>query len=310
MIIAISGKINSGKDTVAKIIQILESSPHFTNEAVLKYLNRPVLGSAYEIQKFADALKQCVCLFLGCTMEQLEDREFKEKELGEEWWYYKTPSKSLIPYLDKNQPDFIKKYDLVKPTPRSFMQLLGTECGRQILHPNIWCNSLMSEYKNIPITLSNSKFPHTGVTCTQCNKSTKDLTYFLCEECINISKNNFPNWIITDMRFPNELEAVKKRDGITIRVNRAYWKYQELKDNYHMFISIDGVERKGIDSHMYPTEQKARQVLLTPEIKEHESETVLDNAKFNYTINNDGTLLELVAKVRQILIEQKILKNE
>ena len=41
-----------------------------------------------------------------------------------------------------------------------------------------------------------------------------------------------------------------------------------------------------------------------------ESEIALDNSKFNYTINNDGTLLELIAKVRQILIEQKILKNE
>ena len=40
-----------------------------------------------------------------------------------------------------------------------------------------------------------------------------------------------------------------------------------------------------------------------------ESETALDDAEFNYTINNDGTLLELIAKVRQILIEQKILKN-
>jgi hypothetical protein len=23
---------------------------------------------------------------------------------------------------------------------------MGTECGRQILHPNIWCNTLFSEY--------------------------------------------------------------------------------------------------------------------------------------------------------------------
>lgn len=41
-----------------------------------------------------------------------------------------------------------------------------------------------------------------------------------------------------------------------------------------------------------------------------ESETALDNAKFNYTIENDGTLLELIEKVREILIKEKILKNE
>ena len=30
----------------------------------------------------------------------------------------------------------------------------------------------------------------------------------------------YPNWIITDMRFLNELKAVKSRGGITIRVER------------------------------------------------------------------------------------------
>ena len=72
------------------------------------------------------------------------------------------------------------------------------------------------------------------------------------------------NVIITDVRFPNELEAVKSRGGITIRVNRP------------QLISKDF---------------------------EHESETSLDNAKFDYIIENDGTLLELIVKVRQILIE-------
>ena len=34
MVIGISGKINSGKDTVGKIIQILVDSPHFSNKGV------------------------------------------------------------------------------------------------------------------------------------------------------------------------------------------------------------------------------------------------------------------------------------
>ena len=33
-------------------------------------------------------------------------------------------------------------------------------------------------------------------------------------------KLSHPNWIITDMRFPNEMEAVQLREGITIRVVR------------------------------------------------------------------------------------------
>ena len=38
-----------------------------------------------------------------------------------------------------------------------------------------------------------------------------------------------------------------------------------------------------------------------------ESETVLDNAEFDYVIQNDGTIEELINKVREILIKEKIL---
>ena len=42
----------------------------------------------WKIVKFADKLKDIVCLLIGCERKKLENREFKEKELGEDWWYY------------------------------------------------------------------------------------------------------------------------------------------------------------------------------------------------------------------------------
>ena len=165
-LIGIIGCMDSGKDTVGKIIR--KYSTH-------RY---------YEIKKFADKLKDIVCLLIGCTREDLEDREFKEKELGEEWWYYKLPNNSLISYLDENQPDFIKKYTLIKLTPRKLLQLLGTECGRNIIHTNIWINALFADYKFIERT------------------------------------KEYPNWIITDVRFPNEVEAIRNRGGVLIKLTR------------------------------------------------------------------------------------------
>ena len=44
----------------------------------------------WKIVKFADKLKDIVCLLIGCTRQQLECREFKEKELGEEWGVWKV----------------------------------------------------------------------------------------------------------------------------------------------------------------------------------------------------------------------------
>ena len=181
----------------------------------------------WEIKKFADKLKTLVCLLIGYTREQLEDRVVKEKELGEEWWYYKGRNNSLIPYNtnSKRNPE-----DLIKPTPRLLLQLIGTDLFREQLHPNTWVNASFANY------LNNA-------------------------------------WIFTDVRFPNELEAIKKRKGVTIRINRGL------------------VERTG-------------KMIQGPE---HISETALDNAEFDYVIENNGTIEELIEQVKKILIKEEII---
>ena len=263
-IIGISGRIGSGKDTVGKIIEILTGSPHFTTDAVVDFLNRDVLEPKWQVKKFADAIKDMVCMMLGCTREQLEDREFKETELGEEWWYW------LVNYNDyeffgsckytseeealKKQEELYIEYNnvsvpaLIKLTPRLLMQLLGTECGRQILHPNIWVNSLMSHYKMY-------SYADAQAGTSEIKKLYK-----------------YPNWIITDVRFPNELKAINDRDGITIRLIRPE------RMNYF-----------------------GTKILTGKPEQEHESETALDDYEFDFTINNDGSLHSLVDEVRQFM---------
>ena len=87
MVIGVSGKIGSGKDTIGKIIQYLtsESSKKDTSkyrdfEAFLKNGGGSSprnfdfhYQSSWEIKKYADKLKDITCLLLGCTREQLED---------------------------------------------------------------------------------------------------------------------------------------------------------------------------------------------------------------------------------------------
>jgi hypothetical protein len=62
-----------------------------------------------------------VSSLLSVPVIKLEDRNFKETSLGEKW-------NNL--------------------TPRIILQLLGTECGRNIIHPDIWVNSTLSHIKN------------------------------------------------------------------------------------------------------------------------------------------------------------------
>lgn len=321
MIIGISGKINSGKDTVAAIIQYLiwknkvEKGEKINLHYTFKDFTNSKFGgntlSNWQIKKFADKLKDIVCLLIGCTREQLEDREFKEKELGEEWWKYElswyehakvdgvynTYEEACEELRNFGGSSFDEKDAIttIKLTPRLILQLLGTECGRQIIHPDIWVNALMSEYKGTTYTDVSSDCPRQGVYDVT---ETDELIY-------GSIKTDYPNWIITDMRFPNELKAVKDKGGITIRVNRdteylkciedpVYFVENYIRTNKEEKLELREFDKEFIRKHCKPT-------------KEHESETALDDAEFDYVIDNNGTIEELIKKVKEILIKEKVI---
>lgn len=296
MIIGISGKIGSGKDTLAAVIQYVD----FMNRArkkdgfvqISKIQEGPEgvtfetdIDSVWKIKKYADKLKEMVCIMIGCTREQLEDREFKEKELGEEWWKYKMSYTDRDVYVDYSTH---REYDenemiemcneagctveVVKTTPRLLMQLLGTECGRQILHPNIWVNALMADYKILAY-----------------NQSKKRPIY--------------PNWIITDVRFPNEVRAIKDAGGIVIRINRYCY---DSGEDFLVCHPDEKIARKGVSLveagfDNSEIEKIAKTHGYVPLREQHESEIALDNYKgFDYVINNNGAVGDLINKVFEI----------
>ena len=274
MIIGISGHIGSGKDLVGKIIQYLLLKKENKDSIWSKdayFGDHPTAAqwldtySDWKIKKFTDKLKDIVCIIIDCTREQLEDREFKEKELGEEWWYVKLCNSEKYKLITVQEyKEYIKgttyifnESDIIKPTPRLLLQLLGTECGRQIIHPQIWVNSLMSEYN--------------GVICSK--KESNDFV-LAGEEKIYVK---YPNWIITDVRFPNEVKAIKDRGGILIRIERDYILTGEPED---------------------------------PKIQ-HESETALDNHQnWNYVIENNTDIVGLIQKIKDILLFEGIIKEK
>lgn len=262
MIIGVSGKISSGKDTVAAIIQYLTAKESF-NFTLQEFLTthsdfQNNQNCTWQNKMFANKIKEIVCILLECTLQQLEDRKFKEKELGEEWMCGQriNAPHDLISLGAFNNLKSNSGWKLRKLTPRLLMQLLGTDCGRDIIHPNIWVNALMSEYK--PFKKEN------GFARMVKNEQGYPIDYEYEIE--------YPNWIISDLRFPNEMKAVKDREGITIRVNRIY-------------------------------ENPCKNILFD----EHESETALDYAKFDYVIDNNGTIEELIEQVKQVLIKEDII---
>ena len=265
-LIGISGKAGSGKDLIANIIQYLvckdELMPH--QSSFDEFIKAPYMNeyqSGWKIVKFADKLKDIVCLLTGCTRNDLEDRDFKELELGEEWWYWYMEldggySPIILDYLTTTKKE-LKSYEgleLVKPTPRFLLQFIGTNLLRNQLHPNIWVNTLFADYR----------------------------------EKVDFD-NNLPmnkNWIITDLRFKNEKKAVEDRGGITIRVNRNAL----IKDN----------NGNPIESN------KSYYDISTVQ---HPSETALDDAKFDYYIDNNSDIPSLIEEVKKILIKENIINE-
>lgn len=98
--------------------------------------------------------------------------------------------------------------------------LLIGELGRNNIHPDIWVEPVFNRY--------------------------------------NLNKNK--KLLITDVRFPNEYNMIKKRGGVIFRINR---------DNSYKL--------------------------------NHETECALDNYNFDYVIDNNGTLEELVEKIKNLI---------
>ncbi len=312
MIIGISGKKQSGKNTVASIWQYLydyyyNTYTHpITVEDFKDYIkNNHHLKSIWIQKSFAHKIKQITCILLGCTMEQLEDPIFKETPLGEEWWVIKLPSNGIIPYLG-DYPPFYKKYDVIKLTPRMLMQMLGTEFGRDMVHPNIWVNATFADFANKEEWFRKE----TGLTRTE--YLTKNGH---SNEYKTLNKQFFeslPNWIISDVRFPNEVKAIKDRNGILIRVERFCYDSAEdfLVCNPDPELRKIGIQDYNINKTLSLKEitDIAKAHGYVPFSKQHESETALDNYNdWDYVIDNNGSLSELILKVKQIMFKEEII---
>lgn len=119
-------------------------------------------------------------------------------------------------------------------TGREMLQKVGTEVVRSI-HPNAWINALFIDYILDLRRVSNIQG---GTTIA----------------------NAYPNWIITDVRFPNEANAIRDRGGVVIRVNRP----TIVIDQHPSEISLD------------------------------------DYKKFDYIIENTGSLDDLHRNVKEM----------
>jgi hypothetical protein len=247
MVIGISGYAGSGKDTTGELLRYLfakESRPFCPQgefKPGIKYVT-----SGWKIKKFANPLRKVAAILTGLPLEYLYTNEFKQAYLPKEW-------SQLIPHSIRGMRT--DEFELKEMTGREFLQRLGTDAIRNNIHENAWVIATMASYRPINPELRASM-----------------------GNVIDYSACKWPDWIITDVRFPNELAAIKKVGGLTIRINR----YPEFSDQ-----NLFDAWRKRL----------------------HTSETALDNATFDIVIDNGGSLKDLENKLTSLFLP-KIKEHE
>lgn len=140
MIIGLIGFAGSGKGTIADIL---------------------VSKKGYTKLAFADAVKDATAAIFGWPRFLLEgdteeSRVWREEQ--DEWWSKKTG---------------------LHVTPRNMLQLMGTEVGRGMIHPDVWIYAM--------------------------------------ERRMEL----YPNVVIADVRFPNEMKFIQEKGGFIVRVKRG-----------------------------------------------------------------------------------------
>ena len=146
MIIGISGKAGSGKDTAAKILEVLYANPDISYE---DFVNKRYKNFAdIQIVHFADSLKETAQVLFRISEWETNTQEGK---------------KTTINWIGK--------------TVRELLQGIGQGL-RDAIDPNLW----------VKILFANTE--------------------------------GWSNYIIADVRYPNEVYAIKERNGILLRIYR------------------------------------------------------------------------------------------
>ena len=305
-IYGICGYKQSGKNTVAKIWQLLDfyykmgkdywvkyaaingKIKEFTDiDYVLNNLQFENKNSNWQEKSFAHSLKKILCILYGFKIEDFESEEFKSKELPEAFWYWYMELDGgygpiILPYTTPKPPKGYEGLKLIKPTPRMLLQKIGTDLFRNQLHPNWSINALFSEYH--PKVVINSTYGNDYQEIPFDKNKKEHIDLWKGQQIVGLKGlgDNLPSWLITDVRFQNEADAVTERGGKLIKVEKIVKKVHESETSKHVIHAPDT----------------------------HPSETELEYIKADYYISvHQGDIENLIKSVKEIMIKEGVING-
>ena len=188
MIIGICGFINSGKGTVADIL--------VNNHDFVKL-------------SFADTVKDATAAIFGWQRSMLEGDTAESREWREtpdEWW-----SKRF-------------GYEF---SPRLALQMMGTEAGRDVFHPDLWIYSLERKIELYPrVVIADVRFPNEI-------KFIQDRGGFV----VRVKRGPDPEWydVAKAANDPMFLHAPEAHDELSKTVHYSEWAWIGQHFNYELY---------------------------------------------------------------------------
>lgn len=205
ILIGISGKMNSGKNYAALIMQhTMKHAPY--NSPLEQFLKN---ASTYNVKDygegisnlksiaFADSLKQVAGLLLGVNPLKFNEREYKDSKLSKEW--------DLIPHSQLIKKEdlltFLTKEQAEETLKENFIQLQGS--------PGYYYPSHMTPY-------------YTGRTLlTGLGDALRSIHPNIFINALINKLDSKKSYVVTDVRYPNEAKALKDKGGILLRIDRS-----------------------------------------------------------------------------------------
>jgi hypothetical protein len=203
MIVGLVGFIGAGKGTVADLL---------------------VERHGFFKESYANSLKDACSIIFGWDRQMLEGATPESRawrEQPDEWW------------SEKLGREF---------SPRLALQLMGTEAGRDVFHPDLWVHTVMRRCENAPLN----------------------------------------NYVIADVRFPNEINAIVNSGGKVIRVRRG-----EDPEWYALARECNTYNKQEIMRNAYP--------------EVHFSEWAWIGAHYDIVMDNNCSLDELTVRVDKLV---------
>lgn len=230
--------------------------------------------------------------FSKTTKDIIADWEYNWYCTNESHWKIKKfAGATTKAFKEITKVDFHSLSRLEKENQRE-LYIEFAEKQKEIFGEDVWVDALMKDYYN-PCELYKEGLKENCLCYRESDNSA------MCEYTV-------PYWLITDVRFPNEIKAIKDRGGIIVHIDRWVESYinkkeaiERFENNLHVLCVVNTETEFTPESLDQIKEHEGRFAVELPEDPQG-PENLLKGYTFDYRIDNNQGIDYLIYQLRKL----------